>query len=138
MIEWKNIKESKPLFYKIVIVYSSSAGICHNYRLINNGEQEYFVNHDQIILNDVTHWMEPLKAPNNTNEKLSDTISRTETSIFAFVYSDYVYKFQSRQYLEKDNNYKIFGIIQDNVDEILIDYLCSGFRTELEKIIKKR
>lgn len=136
MIEWKNIKESKPAHYNAVIVYSSSFGICYNCRFVNNEEHGYFVNQKEIILNDVTHWMGPLKAPNNTNMKLSDKITRIETSMFPFVNSEYIYKFQAKQHLEKDNNYKIFGIIQDNIDEIMIEYLCSEFRKELEKIIK--
>lgn len=137
MMEWKNIKDIKPVPYRNVNVYTSKNEMYYDCRFVNNGEHGYFVDRDETILNNVTHWMEPLKAPNNTYKKLSDKISRTETSMYPFVNSEYSYNFSASQYLENANNFTFLGIIKNSTDEILIEYLCSEFRKELEKIIKK-
>jgi len=136
MMEWKNIKEIKPVPYRNVIVYTSNNGIYHDCRFMINNEQGYFLDKEGTILEDVTHWMEPLKAPNSAYKKLSDKISRTETSMYPFVNSEYIYKFSANQYIENANNYTFLGVIKSSTDEILIEYLCSEFRKELEKIIK--
>ena len=136
MMEWKNIKEIKHVPYRNVTVYTSDYKLYYNCRFMHD-DNLYFINEDDVILNNVTHWMEPLKAPNNTYKKLSDKISRTETSMYPFVNSEYSYNFSANQYLENANNFTFLGIIKNSTDEILIEYLCSEFRKELEKIIKK-